>query len=98
MLTALRPTLDLVCCRLPADETSQGLLNLFDSLRQSLVGALEVGAGRNTASSDMQLAQAQLARQGVAGVTSDCLLSGSVQLVRLLLMCHSTNCCLAACA
>ena len=87
---ATRPNLYPIC-RLPKDETSQGLLNLFDSLRQSLVGALEIGARRNTASSDMQLAQAQLSRQGVAGVTSDRLLSGSVQLVGL------PHCATAAC-
>lgn len=67
--------------RLPSDETSQELLGLFESLRQGVVGVLEVGARRSSASSDMQRAQAQLVRQGVLGVTSDRMLSGSVQLV-----------------
>lgn len=67
--------------RQPVDETGQDMLDMFESLRQSLVGVLEAGARRKAASSEMQAAQAQLARQGVSGITSDGMLSGSVQLV-----------------
>lgn len=70
-----------VCCRQPADETAQELLDMVERLRQSIVGVLEAGARRSTASSEMQTAQAHLVRQGVCGVTSHAMLSGSVQLV-----------------
>ena len=74
----------MAACRLPVEPAARELLESFEKLRQNVASVLEAAASKAQLNGEMQSAQAQLIGQGVSGVTPKNMLSGVVDLVRIL--------------